>query len=223
MDSLLEFINHLNTVHSTIKFTSDISPTETAFLDLVIYIKGNRLYIRLHTKTTDRHMYLNYYSEHPMSLKRSIPYSQFLRLTRIHSKPQYLLEAQTHMYFFFIWREYPHDIILEAWMKANKVTREQLLSQTRNNKDTDTPLMFITTYSSANSNFRELFSKHWSYLGRSSATRELERQDFMIPYRKSSFLRDMLVKAKTAQPKTTTIKGCNRPANTVVKSPNQGG
>ena len=87
MDSLLEFINHLNTVHPTIKFTSDISPTEISFLDLTVYIKRCKLYTRLHTKTTARHMYLNYFSEHPMSLKRSIPYSQFLRLKRINSDP----------------------------------------------------------------------------------------------------------------------------------------
>ena len=75
MDSLLEFIKHLNTVHSTIKFTSDVFPTEKAFLGLIIYIKGNKLYTRLHTKDTDIHMYLNYNSEHPRSLKTSIPYS----------------------------------------------------------------------------------------------------------------------------------------------------
>ena len=124
MDSLLEFINHLNTVHSTIKFTSDISPTEISFLGLTVYIKGCKLYTRLHTKTTDRHMYLNYFSEHFMSLKRSIPYSQFLRLKRIHSEPQYLLEAQIPMYLFFIWREYPHEVVFRAWMKTNRVSRE---------------------------------------------------------------------------------------------------
>ena len=107
MDSLLEFINHLNTVHSTIQFTSDISHTEISFLDLTIYIKGCKLYTRLHTKSTDRLMHLNYYSEYPMSLKGSMPYSQFLRLKRIYSEPQYLLEAQIHMYLFFIRREYP--------------------------------------------------------------------------------------------------------------------
>ena len=100
-DSLLEFINHLNTVYSTIKFTSDISHTEISFLDLPLYIKKCTLYARLHTKTTGRQMYLNYFSECPMSLKRSIPYSQFLRLKRIHSEPQYLLEAHIHMYLFF--------------------------------------------------------------------------------------------------------------------------
>ena len=94
MDSVLEFIKHLNTVHPTITFTSTISQTEVAFLDLIIYIRGDKLYTRLHTKNTDIHMYLNFHSEHPMSLKRSIPYSQFLRLKRIHSESHYLLQAQ---------------------------------------------------------------------------------------------------------------------------------
>ena len=57
MDSLLKIINNLKTVHSTTKFTKEISPTEISFLDLIIYTKGSRLYTRLHTKTTDRHMY----------------------------------------------------------------------------------------------------------------------------------------------------------------------
>ena len=84
---LLEFINHLNTVHSSIKFTRDISPTEIPFLDLIINTTGSKLYTRLHTKTTDRHMYLNFRSEHPLSLKKPISYSQFLRLKGIHTEP----------------------------------------------------------------------------------------------------------------------------------------
>ena len=59
MDSILEFINHLNTVHSTIKFTSDISPTEISFQDLIANIRGSKLYTRLYTKITDRYIYLN--------------------------------------------------------------------------------------------------------------------------------------------------------------------
>ena len=84
--------------------------------------------------------------------------------------------------------------------------------------------MFITKYSSANPNFKEPFFKHWSYLGRSSATRKLGRQVVMITYRKPPSLKDMLVREKTAQPRTTNFKGCNRPntANTVEKSPNHG-
>ena len=160
-----------------------------------MYIQQSQLHTKLYTKTTDRHMYLNYFSEHPMSLKKSISYSQFLRLKRIHSEPQHLLEAQIHMYFFFMWREYPHDIILEAWMKTEEFTREQLLT-TGNNENKDIPLMFITTYSRANPNFKELFSKHWAYFGRSSAKREFGKKDFMITYRKPPSLKRYVGKGK---------------------------
>ena len=85
------------------------------------------------------------------------------------------------------------------------------MSTTKTNQDTKIPLMFITTYSRANPNFKELLSKHWSYLGTSSATRELGKQDFMITYRKPPSLKDILVRARIAQPTTTSIKGCNRP------------
>ena len=114
------------------------------------------------------------------------------------------------MCFFFIWREYPHHTILRAWMKTNKVTGEQLLSPTENIQDTDIPLMFIPTYSRTNPKFKELFSTQWSYLGRSSATREMGKQDFMITYRKPPSFKDMLVRARITQPTTTLIKGCNR-------------
>ena len=158
-NSLVEFIEHLNTVHPTI------------------------IHTRLYTKPKDRHMYLNYSSEHPMSLKKSIPYSQFLRLKKIHSENQHLLESQIHLYFYFRWREYPHDIILQAWTDTNKFTREQLL-KTVDNTAQDLPLMFITTYNRANPNFKELISRHWTYLGRSSATRDFAQRKFMVTYRR---------------------------------------
>ena len=87
------------------------------------------------------------------------------------------------MYMFFHLEGYPHDIILKVWMKTKQFRREQLLT-TRNNEDKDAPLMFITTYSRANPNFKELFSKQWAYLGRSSAQENLGERDFMITYRK---------------------------------------
>ena len=127
-------------------------------------------------------------SEHPMRLRKSILYSQFLRLERIHTESQYLLEAQKHL---FLLREYCHNTILKAWKPTNKVSREQLLSQAEISHHTKTPLKFITTYSRDNPNFKELISKHWSYLGRSSDTRELEKQDFMITYRKQHSLKDI--------------------------------
>ena len=46
---------------------------------------------------------------------------------------------------------------------------------------------------------------------RSNATRDFERKDFMITYREPPSFKDMVVRAKISQPRTTTCKGCNRP------------
>ena len=63
MDSLTEFMLHLNTVHSALKFTSVISSSEIAFLDLTIYVTDDKLCTGLLTKSTDRHMYLNFITQ----------------------------------------------------------------------------------------------------------------------------------------------------------------
>ena len=47
------------------------------------------------------------------------------------------------MYLFFIWREYSHDVVLRAWMKTNRLTREQLLTPLENNQDKDIPLCLL--------------------------------------------------------------------------------
>ena len=164
-------------------------------------------------------MYLNYKSENPISLKDSIPYSQFLRLKMIHSEPKHLSEAQIHKYLYFVWREYPCNLILRKWEQASVISRDLLLTPKETTCQTKTPLMFITTYSMSNPNFKEIISKHWSYLGRSSITTELGKQDFMIRYRKPPSLKDLLVRAKILQPSTPTKRGTKHhtPANIVAK------
>ena len=129
---------------------------------------------------------------------------------KIHSENQHLLESQIHLYFYFRWREYPHDIILQAWTDTTKFTREQLL-KTVDNTANDLPVMFITTYNRANPNFKELISRHWTYLGRSNATRDFEQRKFMVTYRRPPSLKDQLVRARITQPTHPATHGCKRP------------
>ena len=177
------------------------------------------------SKPTDRHMYLNYSSEHPMSLKRSIPYSQFLRLKRIHSDPQYLLEAQIQMYLFFILREYPHDVVFRAWMKTNRFTRVQLLTLVENNQDKDIPLMFITTYIRVNPNFEELFFQSLGLLRQIKCYKRIGKAGLHDYLQEATSLKDMLVRAKllSQEPLPTRAARDPVPANIAKKkSPNQG-
>ena len=80
---LKKFLNELNTKHASIKFEYEISKEKISFLDTEIYIKNNKVHTKIFRKETDRQTFLNINSEHPKSLKNSIPYSQALEYSPI--------------------------------------------------------------------------------------------------------------------------------------------
>ena len=85
-DSLIKFIEYLNSLHSTIKFTHEFSYTQIDFLDTTVKFGANRTLITtLYNKPTDTHLYLEYSSAHPESIHTKGPYGQYLRLRRICS------------------------------------------------------------------------------------------------------------------------------------------
>ena len=65
-----EFLLKANSFYPTIKFTAEISETETIFLDTIVY-KGDRflkesiLDVRTYFKPTETFQYTNFYSCHP--------------------------------------------------------------------------------------------------------------------------------------------------------------
>ena len=77
---LQDFIDNLNQCLPSINFETHISDSEISFLDVKVKINDNSISTSLFTKETDTLSYLDYSSCHPVSCKKSIPYSQFLRL-----------------------------------------------------------------------------------------------------------------------------------------------
>ena len=76
----MKFLNELNAKHESIKFEYQISKTSITFLDTEVYIKNNKLYTKIYRTKADRQTFFNVNSEHPESLKTSIPYSQALKV-----------------------------------------------------------------------------------------------------------------------------------------------
>jgi hypothetical protein len=63
LNSLMDFLEHLNNVHPTIKFTMEHSNIQINFLDTTVKIDQNRkMYTTLYTKPTDTHTYLLFLS-----------------------------------------------------------------------------------------------------------------------------------------------------------------
>ena len=79
---LKDFMSEINQKHPSIKF--DCKQIE--FLDNLVYIdEQNKLQTIFFRKSSDRKNFLYAKSEHPYLLRKSIPYSQALRIRRICS------------------------------------------------------------------------------------------------------------------------------------------
>ena len=86
LDNLKVFVDYLNSIHPTIKFTSSHSSTNVPFLDVNVSLTDNGdISTDLYTKPTDKHQHLLYSSCHPSHTKKAIPFSLALRLRRICS------------------------------------------------------------------------------------------------------------------------------------------
>ena len=124
-DSLNTFIEHLNTCHPTIKFTSEISDQEISFLDTKVKKdSAGRLYTDLYQKDTDKQNYLLYSSAHTPACKKAIPYSQFLRIRRICTRTEDFDMHAKKMAQKFLNRGYPEKIITDAMTLARQKDRQ---------------------------------------------------------------------------------------------------
>ena len=99
-DQLTKFLNDINQVHPTIKFTYEQSTRELTFLDVTIY-KGpqfrvtNTLDVKTHIKPTNKQLYVHSTSYHPTSVKKAISRGEAVRYLRSNTQEQTSLDAQT--------------------------------------------------------------------------------------------------------------------------------
>ena len=76
------FMMEFNNFNPNIKFTYEFSEESINFLDLNVKFSSGKLQTSLYVKPTDCHQYLHFQSSHPKHTKKSIVYSQTLRVSR---------------------------------------------------------------------------------------------------------------------------------------------
>ena len=103
-EELREFVKYLNSLHRSIKFTSQSSRSEIAFLNTMVRFdsESNKIYTSLYTKPTDTYSYLHYTSAHQRSCTDIGPYGQFLRLRRICNKNDDLIDECEKMIHHYL-------------------------------------------------------------------------------------------------------------------------
>ena len=120
-EKLKFFLDDLNKYPPNINFTHESNKEWIKFLDLTVSLLDNKVSGDLHIKPTDRHQYLHYSSSHPDHTKKSLVYSQTLRLNRICSVEADFVRHKKEMKSSFSKRGYPKHIINreEKWKRLN--------------------------------------------------------------------------------------------------------
>ncbi|KAK3788401.1 hypothetical protein RRG08_047309 [Elysia crispata] len=111
---LKAFIQHANTFHPTIKFTSNISTIQVPLLEVMVTLLGNYNHTDLYSKPTDTFNYLHWSSCHPQHTRRSIPCSLAFRLVRICSSEAALTRRLKDLKHHLRKRGFPHKHIQAA-------------------------------------------------------------------------------------------------------------
>ena len=108
---LERFLKDLNNFTPNLSFTHEASKNCIPFLDLKVKLIDGKLETDLYMKPADCHQYLHYLSSHPKHTKRSIIYSQTLRVNRLCSLEKDFNYHKLNMKEWFIKRGYPESVI----------------------------------------------------------------------------------------------------------------
>ena len=157
-DKLKVFVDYLNNLHPTIKFTCSHSLTNIPFLDVMVSLKDGLIQTDLYTKPTDKHQYLLISSCHPTHTKRSFPYSLALRLRRICSDNDTYKQRCKELMDYLVTRGYELNFLKTQIRRASDISRNAALKP-KPKQQTDT-VPFVITYNPALPNITRIIHKH---------------------------------------------------------------
>ena len=137
---LEKFTSSFDSFTLNLKFTYESSKKDISFLDLKVSLTKGKLSTDLHIKAADCHQYLHYSSGHPEHTKRSIVYSQLLRVSRICSRENDFNRHKSNMKIWFQKRGYLQNIIENEMKKVKFPSCNK--AQRKNSKG----IAFVVTY-----------------------------------------------------------------------------
>jgi hypothetical protein len=193
-DHLNVFINYLNNIHPTIKFTSSHSQTEIPYLDVTVSLHNGNIHTDLYTKPTDKHQHLLYSSCHPYHTKKAIPFSLALRLRRICSSDETFKNRTNELLTYLIKRGYKRNFVNKQIERAANIPRNIAL-QTKGKAPNDR-IPFVITYNPVLPNITNILRKHFNTLQSSNRCKTIFSSSPLVSFRRSSTLRDILVRAQ---------------------------
>ncbi|XP_041446981.1 uncharacterized protein LOC121403153 [Xenopus laevis] len=190
-----EMVNKANLMHSTIKFTSEVSNLSINFLDVKITKTGEGLSTELFRKPTDRNSLLHSSSFHNPKCIAAIPKGQFLRARRIASDDFKYWDAANSLSKRFKEKGYNPRKLNEIARDVSFIPRDQLLStkitQKLDNKKNER-IPFVSKYSNQSDQIEKVIKRFWPILQQDKILKHHCSNPPLFSYKRGQTLRDKL-------------------------------
>ena len=162
----------------------------------MVHKTGTNLWTDLYTKPTDSHSYLRFESAHPDHCKRSLPYSQFLRVRRICTRLEDFDKYGEILCHHFENRGYPWNLLVDNFLKVRDLSRHSLVHPPPKppKSDQDDFLIAISTFHPLDTIFQDVIQECWRSLG-DPATRSLFEMKVKQGKKRCKNIGDHLVRA----------------------------
>ena len=126
-------------MHPIINLTLTSSATNIPYLDVSVSFDGTNIHTSIYAKSTDRHGYLHYKSFHPIHIKKSIVYSQFIGYKRICSDKLTFEYQASSIFLYFLSKDYPFKLIYNEFRKVCHRDRNNALKRSYKTDINDIP------------------------------------------------------------------------------------
>ena len=145
-----DFIDILNTLDSSLKFTFEASETGLPYLNTFIFKNNGKLQTDIYYKKTDSHDYLPFHSSHPRHTKTNIPGTLARTICTIIEDPTLRKYRLNELKLWLLRKKYPIDLINTQFLKFSE--KESLELRETVVRDKDELLVFVQTYNPKNPN-----------------------------------------------------------------------
>ena len=181
------FIEQANLRHSTIKFTVEISDTETVFLDTAVY-KGTRFneksipVVKTHLKKTETFQFTHFISCNPLSVKKRFVKGEALRILtpkKLHSRKLFQI-SQT-----LDWQRLPTNFDGKPSIRY-KVHREGVCTLATQQQRRKRSIAFSDTVPALSVYLKEVLMKKWNLIQDQPLIRQIFKEPPIISYKKEN-------------------------------------
>ena len=225
-EGLDNFVEVISNFHPALQFTHTITEDgDLPFLEISLSISEERITTSVHYKPTDTHSYLHHSSSdthsylhhsssHPLHCKKSIPYSQLLRIRRLCSVDRDFQQKAHKICTFFEKRGYSPTLLGHNLQRMSRASRRDTIQDANVVTNGTERIPLVLTYHPFNSRIKKILLANFNILMNDETTREIFPLPPVTSYRRDQTIRDILVhtsmKSQSGSPAGTYPCGAPR-------------